>query len=98
MTGELPGGGEQIACLGPLQFGLFERQWFSVVDLQPRFGIEQVDMRRSTRHVQEDDPLGPGSKMGRQLGKRVGGATAGGLCLAVMRQEARERQHSKSTA
>ena len=61
---EFPGRSEQVAPRGELDASPF-KWWFFPVPLgQFRFRVEQVDMRRSAMHEQEDDPLGRGREVG----------------------------------
>ena len=67
---EFPGRSEQVAPLGELDARPFKWWFFAVPFGQFRFRIEQVDMRRSAMHEQEDDPLGRGREMGCEAGNR----------------------------
>ena len=60
MLVEFPRRSQQIAGFGALQLRLGKRERFAVVGGQARLGIEQVDMRWATRHVQENHPFGLG--------------------------------------
>src|SRR5260370_8006448 len=68
MLAEFPGRGEQVAGLGPFQLRLLERERLAVVLCHPRLGIQQVQLRRTTGHVQEDATFPPGRMVRRRGG------------------------------
>jgi hypothetical protein len=54
---EFPGRLEQVTrfCKGNAR--QFEGRWLSVIPIQKRLGVKGVDVRRSTLHEQENNPL-----------------------------------------
>ena len=56
---------QQITGLGPHELGHLEGQWLAVVAIEHGLGIEQVHMRRTAGHEEEDNPPGLGGKLWR---------------------------------
>ena len=95
---ELPRGGQQVARLDALEPRLLERERLAVHRGHLRLGIEQVDVRRPARHVEEDAALrGRGMVRGPD-GVRVGRAVGYGnlACRRLARQQVRERHEAKA--
>src|SRR5215475_3879476 len=72
---ELPRRLHQASHLGLIKSERsLEGQRFSIVQCQAWFGIEGIDMRRSSMHEEKNDTLGPGGEMagfGRQRTRKL---------------------------
>ena len=60
---KFPGGGQQVPAGSKLDPRTLERRFLTIILLQFRFGIKQINMRRATVHEEENDPLGTGFEM-----------------------------------
>ena len=74
----------------PQVAGEFHRNFFTMIFLQDRLGVETVHVRNPATHEQPDDPLGPRGKLGEHAGARV--------AERFFVQQSAQRDHAKSGA
>ena len=95
---EFPRRGKQIARFRPLKFRLFKRQRLAVIGRQSRFGIEQIDMRRSAGHIEKNHPLGFGCEVRLPNGIGIGGPIGQGIGLRLLMEQAGQGERSEPAA